>query len=97
MTQEEVIYKNNILDEITKPITTLTVIASCISIRGDGEGDYALIRTRDKLESCYFEVGSQLQVIEWCAFYQSRGSGQSLCAVLLHYSHSLAVQIPQNS
>ena len=70
MTQEEVIYKNNILDEITKPITTLTIIASCTSIRGDGEGDYAFINARDKLENCYFEVGSQLEVIEWCAFYQ---------------------------
>ena len=70
MTQEEVKYENNVLDEITKPITTLTVIASCTSIRGESEGNYAFINTCNTLESCYFEVGSQLEVIQLYSFYK---------------------------
>ena len=70
MTQEEVHYVNNILDEITKPITTLTVISSCTAIRGVNDGDYAFIKTRETLESCYFETGSKPQNIQTHAFYK---------------------------
>ena len=70
MTQEEVIYINNILDEIKKPITSLTVLSSCIAIRGESEGNYAFINTRDTLENCYFEEGSMLQTIQPYSFYR---------------------------
>ena len=64
-------YTNNdtILDSV-KAVTSVTIISSCVTIRGNGPGDYAFILAKDTLENCLFQQGSKLQTIQQYAFYQ---------------------------
>ena len=62
-------YVDNVLDTVSA-IKEITILSTCISIRGNGPGDYAFIAAKDTLESCKFEKGSQLQDIQPYSFYQ---------------------------
>ena len=64
-------YINNVLDSV-RDIKTITIIASCTSIRGNGPGDYAFLNAKDTLEECFFVQGSQLQTIQQYSFYRCK-------------------------